>query len=164
VAKWCVARKAALLVGTTGHDAAMSAAWDDAARHVPVLVAPNTSVGITALLAHLGPLAEALAGFDAHIVEAHHRAKADAPSGTALALRRAIGADVPTSSIRAGTVPGVHTVHLAGPHERIEITHVAESRECFVSGALRAAAWLAARPAGRYTMRDVIAANVKETA
>ncbi len=166
VARWCASHGAALVVGTTGHEDAMTAVWDEAAARVPVLLAPNTSVGVTALLAHLPALARSLADFDAHVVEAHHRLKKDAPSGTGLALVRALDrapTDVPTSSIRAGTIPGVHTVHLAGSHERIEITHVAESRACFVDGALRAAAWLAAQRPGLYTMRDVLDTS-KETA
>lgn len=148
----------ACLIGTTGHDDAARAAFDRAAAHIPLLVAANMSIGITALLSQLGGLARALDGFDVAIVEAHHAAKRDAPSGTALALGRALPdpAAVRYSSIRAGSLPGTHTVLFAGTGEHVEVTHRAESRECFAAGALRAALWLRGRPAGCYTMQDVL--------
>lgn len=152
----CAARRP-LVLGTTGHDAATRDAIADAARDIPLLHAANMSRGVTALLAHLGALSHALAGFDARIVEVHHTAKKDAPSGTALALGAALHREgVEYASLRAGSVPGIHTVFFGGTGEHIEITHRAESRDCFAAGALDAAAWLAGRPAGLYGMHDVI--------
>ncbi len=148
---------AAVVVGTTGHDDAGRAALAAAAQSIPVLHAANMSTGVTALLAHLGALSAALRGFDARIVEVHHTAKKDAPSGTALALGRALEREaVEYASLRAGSVPGIHTVFFGGAGEHIEITHRAESRDCFAAGALDAAAWLAGKPAGAYGMHDVI--------
>jgi 4-hydroxy-tetrahydrodipicolinate reductase len=162
-ARAATAARVALLVGTTGHGPETLAALDRASTKIPVLAAPNTSVGVTALLEHLTPLARSLAGFDVRISETHHRAKKDAPSGTALALGRALSetSAVEYSSVRAGTIAGIHTILFAGAGEHIELTHVAESRECFAAGALRAAAWLRGRAPGRYSMRDVLSPDAE---
>ncbi|HYE01992.1 MAG TPA: dihydrodipicolinate reductase C-terminal domain-containing protein [Phycisphaerales bacterium] len=156
--------RSALLVGTTGLDEALHAALRDAAAHIPVLVAPNTSLGIAAVAAASAALARALGpGFHCSIVEAHHARKKDAPSGTALRLAhalRAAGAHLPDSqvlSIRGGDVVGEHTVRFAGPGECIEVVHRATTRDLFAAGALRAAAWLAGKPAGWYAIEDVMA-------
>ncbi|EYF04000.1 4-hydroxy-tetrahydrodipicolinate reductase [Chondromyces apiculatus] len=173
--------RVAVVSGTTGLDPAADRQIDDAARHVPVLWAPNTSLGIH-VLARLAAEATRLLGpdLDVEIVETHHRAKVDAPSGTAIRLADAVrvaradaenlrpvhgreGNAGPRASdeigifaVRGGDVIGDHTVHLLGPGERIELTHRATNRDLFARGALRAARALHGRPPGRYTMADVI--------
>jgi 4-hydroxy-tetrahydrodipicolinate reductase len=155
---------AALLVGTTGLDEPARAAIDTLARTSAVLVAPNTSLGVAAVARAVRDLARALGpAFDAGIIEVHHTKKKDAPSGTAIRLASALaegGRTLPPSAIaalRVGDVVGEHTVRFVGPDETIEVIHRAGSRDLFARGALRAAAWLASRPPGRYTMSDVLA-------
>jgi 4-hydroxy-tetrahydrodipicolinate reductase len=174
---------ARLVVGTTGLGAADKEAIAAAARRIPLVLAANTSVGITVLLRIVADVARALGpGYDLEIVEAHHRAKRDAPSGTALrlaeALAEATGRDLARTarmarqgdvgprtdeeigiqSLRGGDVIGDHTVHFLGLGERIELTHRASSRDTFARGAVRAALWLAeaGRAPGLYDMRDVL--------
>jgi 4-hydroxy-tetrahydrodipicolinate reductase len=175
------AQGVACVVGTTGFDAAGLAALDAAATRVPVVAAPNMSLGVQ-VLAHV--LREALAllgdGFDIEVIEAHHREKKDAPSGTALRLvdvalqARALSAEtdlrhgrhganakrVPSEigvhAVRGGDIVGDHTVVLAGLGERLELTHRATSRAVFAAGALRAARWVVGRPPGRYAIGDVL--------
>ena len=170
-----------IVVGTTGLGPEHHAAIDDAARHVAVLQAANTSLGVN-LLAALVEQAAARLGddWDIEIVEMHHRHKVDAPSGTALMLGQAAAAgrgidlakrsargrdgltgarrpgDIGFASLRGGSVAGDHLVVLAADGERLELGHRAETREIFARGAVRAAAWLAGKPPGRYSMRDVL--------
>ena len=170
----CRAAGVALVCGVTGLDARADAALREAAEAVPVLWAPNMSAGV-AVLERLASLAAAALGdFDAGVYEVHHTAKRDAPSGTALALGRAVvagrgqpaSAAVPDDRLNAGglgyaaerlgDIVGEHTVTLAGPGERIELTHRATDRAIFARGALRAAAWLAGREPGMYTLGDVL--------
>lgn len=167
----------ACVVGTTGLTDDGRAALEEAVKLVPVVAAPNMSAGVQ-VLGHL--LAEALRllgpEFDVEIVETHHSKKTDAPSGTALRLaeiaqrgienatlqhgRSGRGARAPGEiglhAVRGGDVVGDHVVTLAGPGERIELVHRATSREVFASGALRAARWVVGKPAGRYSMGDVL--------
>ena len=177
----CVQAKVPLLVGTTGYDAATRAALAAAAAVIPVLIAPNTSVGVN-VVARLVKLATRGLGpaYDVEITEAHHRMKRDAPSGTALALGgvvadargqklqdvavfdrhgrfepRAPGA-IGFAVVRAGDIVGEHTVTFAIAGERVEITHRATDRITFARGALLAAAWLTGRPNGLYAMDDVL--------
>jgi 4-hydroxy-tetrahydrodipicolinate reductase len=171
----------ALVVGTTGLGDDGERVLARAAERSPVLLAANFSVGVNLLLA-LAERAAAVLGddFDAEVVEAHHRRKADAPSGTALALGEALArgrgvslADVRVDgrsghpgarprgeigfhAVRGGDIVGEHRVMLIGDRERIELGHVAQDRALFAEGALRAARWLAGKRAGRYTMRDVL--------
>jgi len=170
-----------ILVGTTGLDDLSGRRIAAAAQEVAVLRAANTSLGV-ALLAELVERAAAALGpeWDVEILEMHHRAKADAPSGTALTLgdaaargrgtklkaekgragtglKREEGA-VGFASLRGGTVAGDHDVIFAGPEERLILSHRAENRMIFARGALAAARFLAGKPAGLYSMRDVIAA------
>lgn len=170
----CRAAGVALVCGVTGLDARAQAALDDAATTVPVLWSPNMSAGVAVLERLTALAAAALADFDAGIVDVHHAAKRDAPSGTALALGRAVatarghsaGAAMPDATmraeglgygvLRAGDIVGEHTVVLAGPGERLELVHRATDRAIFARGALRAAAWLAGRPAGRYTLAEIL--------
>ena len=170
-----------ILVGTTGLEEAHHAAIDAAARAIPVLQTGNTSLGVT-LLAHLVCEAARRLGpeWDIEVLEMHHRMKVDAPSGTAQLLGQAAaegrgielgdraerGRDGHTgaretgaigfASLRGGTVAGEHTVIFAGEHERLTLSHSAEDRMIFAHGAVRGAAWLIGREAGRYTMPQVL--------
>jgi 4-hydroxy-tetrahydrodipicolinate reductase len=147
----------ALVSGTTGLGDDARAALDAAASRVPVLWEPNMSLGVHVLTELVSRAASALADWDAEIVETHHRAKVDAPSGTALRLAEALGrANVGVHALRGGDVVGDHTVHLLGGGERLELTHRATNRDVFAHGALRAARWLVGRPPGRYALRDVL--------
>jgi 4-hydroxy-tetrahydrodipicolinate reductase len=170
----CRAAGVALVCGVTGLDTKAHLALGAAAEEVPVLWAPNMSAGVAVLERLAALAAAALGAFDAAVYEVHHAAKRDAPSGTALALGRAIAegrglaADqaTPDAKLRAaalgygvlriGDVVGEHTVTFAGPGERIELAHRATDRAVFARGALRAAAWLAGRPPGRYTLGEVL--------
>ena len=176
----CAERAAALVSGTTGLDAAAEAALASASERVPVLWAANFSLGVALLAALARQAAAALPDWDCEIVEFHHRRKLDAPSGTALRLGEAVaegrglrladaarhgrvGADAPRQAgeigfhaLRGGDVVGDHQIHFAGAAEVVELSHRALSREVFAGGALRAAAWLAGRPAGRYRIEDVL--------
>jgi 4-hydroxy-tetrahydrodipicolinate reductase len=154
-------RGVAAVVGTTALGPAGRAALTAAAARIPIVVAPNMSVGVNLLYALLPQVARVLgAGFDVGVTETHHRAKKDAPSGTALrlceVLKDAVGHDVPAVSLRGGTVVGDHTTFFLGPGERIEITHRAETREPFARGAMRAALWVASQAPGLYDMQDVL--------
>ena len=154
-----------ILVGTTGLDQAAGQRIDEASRKVAVLRAANTSLGV-ALLAQLVERAAQVLGpdWDIQISEAHHRNKVDAPSGTALMLgavaERARGSGgIGFASVRGGTVAGDHDVMFLGPDERLILSHRAETRMIFARGALAAAAFLVGKPAGLYSMRDVIGAS-----
>jgi 4-hydroxy-tetrahydrodipicolinate reductase len=149
-----------ILIGTTGLDDLADRRIAAAAKDVPVLRAPNTSLGI-ALLADLVERAAKALGpdWDIQIAETHHRKKVDAPSGTALMLGKIAegdGRSVGYASLRGGTVAGDHDVLFLGPDERLILSHRAESRMIFARGALAAARFLAGKPAGLYSMRDVI--------
>jgi 4-hydroxy-tetrahydrodipicolinate reductase len=149
-----------ILIGTTGLDDLADRRIAAAAKDVPVLRAPNTSLGI-ALLADLVERAAKALGpdWDIQIAETHHRKKVDAPSGTALMLGKIAegdGRSVGYASLRGGTVAGDHDVLFLGPDERLILSHRAESRMIFARGALAAARFLVGKPAGLYSMRDVI--------
>jgi 4-hydroxy-tetrahydrodipicolinate reductase len=179
----CRAARKPLLIGTTGLAAELDRALAAAARDIPLLVAANTSLGVTLLLELVRIAARALPpAFDVDILDVHHRSKQDAPSGTALALGAAArearqmsaaaggasgaaaagdGAhrdgEVGFASVRAGDIVGEHTVLFAGPGEALSLTHRATDRGIFARGALAAALWLQSRPPGRYTMGDLLA-------
>lgn len=166
-----------LIIGTTGLDALADRRIADVAADIAVLQSANMSLGIN-LLEHLTRQAAARLGadWDVEILEMHHAAKRDAPSGTALMLGAAAasarGIDATASSadrngerppgaigyasLRGGTVAGDHDVIFAGPSERLILSHRAESRAVFARGALTAARWIAGKPPGRYTMADVL--------
>ncbi len=157
--------RAALLVGTTGLSAGIQQELTALAQTNAVLVAPNTSLGV-AVTRKLATMAAELlgpSGWSVDIVESHHDRKKDAPSGTAIAIARSVelgGMLVPADrihAIRAGDTIGEHEIRFAGPSERIHLMHQAVSRDLFAAGALRAAAWLAGKPAGSYGMDDVLA-------
>jgi 4-hydroxy-tetrahydrodipicolinate reductase len=173
--------EAAVVIGTTGLGPEHHAMIDAAARSIPVLQAANTSLGVT-LLAHLVEAAAKALGpdWDIEIVELHHRDKRDAPSGTALALGQAAArgrgvdldavsargrdglgdarrsGDIGFASLRGGSAAGDHDVLFGGDGERLILGHHAENRAIFARGALKAAAWLAGKPPGRYQMDDVL--------
>jgi 4-hydroxy-tetrahydrodipicolinate reductase len=177
----CVAAKCGMVIGTTGIDAAGRAQVQAAAQHIPIMFAPNMSVGVNVLFSLVTLAAKALGeDFDIEVIEAHHKHKVDAPSGTAVKLgelmAEATGRDYAVAgvhgrvgqvgartkgeigfhAVRGGDIVGDHTVLYAGTGERIEITHRATSRTNFADGAMRAARWLAGRPAGLYDMQDVL--------
>ncbi len=177
----CRSHGRGLVIGTTGLDAVQKQAIVDAAATIPVVFAPNMSVGVN-LTFKLAELAARVLGdsVDVEIVEAHHRHKVDAPSGTALRLGEvvaaALGRDLAEcavygreghtgprdrrtigfETIRAGDIVGEHTVLYAATGERVEITHRASSRMTFAAGAVRAANWLAGRERGLFDMQDVL--------
>jgi 4-hydroxy-tetrahydrodipicolinate reductase len=152
-----------LIIGTTGHSSGQRRIIEEAGKSLPIVFASNFSVGVNALFSLTRKAAEILGPeFDLEIVETHHRMKKDAPSGTARTLAeilktaRKLDGQVPIQSIREGQVVGDHTVSFGGPGERLELTHRASSREIFVRGALRAAQWIIGKPAGLYSMQDVL--------
>ena len=174
----------ALVIGTTGHSSGQRAVIARAAASIPIVLAPNFSVGVNTLFWLTRRAAELLGdGFDVEIVETHHRLKKDAPSGTAKRLaellcdvrgldhqrdvahgREGITGERPPQqigmhAIRAGDVVGDHTVIFASAGERLELTHKASSRETFAVGALRAAQWVAGKRPALYSMEDVLGLN-----
>ncbi|MBA3606893.1 MAG: 4-hydroxy-tetrahydrodipicolinate reductase [Chthoniobacterales bacterium] len=162
VCRACAAKGKPLVLGTTGHSAAQKALIASAAEKIPLVYAANFSVGVNALFS-LARRASELLGkeFDVEVVELHHRTKKDAPSGTAKRLLEILQeergpAEIPAHAVRAGDIVGEHTVLFAGPGERLELTHRAASRETFAVGALRAARWVVGRPAGLYSMENVL--------
>ena len=155
----CVARRRALVSGTTGLAADQRAALESAAATIPVLWASNFSVGVAVLDELVERAARALPGWDCDIVESHHVHKKDAPSGTALTLGESAGrggAQARYASLRAGDIVGEHVVQFAGQGERIELVHRATSRDIFARGALQAATRLAGRDPGLHTMRGLL--------
>ena len=160
----CRSAGTALVLGTTGYAPALEAQFAAAARDIPLLVAANTSFGVTVLAELVRLAAATLPGeFTVSITETHHAGKRDAPSGTALALAAAVRAARPAAaaidieSIRAGATVGEHAVRFASSGEELTLAHKASARGVFVHGALAAALWLSAQPPGRYGMRDVLA-------
>jgi len=152
-----------LVIGTTGHSPGQRQTIEEAARSLPIVLASNFSVGVNVLFWLTRKAAERFGDdFSAEIVEAHHKTKRDAPSGTAKTLAellkaaRKIENEIPIQSIREGDVVGEHTVIFSGPAERLELTHRAASREIFARGASRATKWIMERPPGLYSMQDVL--------
>lgn len=178
----CRAARKPLLIGTTGLATELTEAeLDDAAGDIALLIAPNTSLGVALLTELVRRVARALpVEFDIEIIEAHHRMKGDAPSGTARALARAAGegrgltpamalagasgarvgprqpGEIGFAVVRGGDIVGEHTVLFAGPGEELSLAHRAGDRAVFARGALRAALWLIGQPPGRYGMSDIV--------
>jgi len=177
----CHEARKSMVIGTTGIDGAGRDAITKAARDIPIVMAPNYSVGVNLCFKLIDVAATVLGDeIDIEIVEAHHRGKIDSPSGTALRMgeivAQALGRDLGASAvygrqgitgardrrtigfetIRAGDIVGEHTVMFAGAGERVEITHRASSRMNFATGAVRAARWLVGRSNGLYDMQDVL--------
>lgn len=181
VARLCAAEGKTLVIGTTGHTREEIAVIEEAARAIPIVFAPNFSVGVNTLFWLTRKAAEILgSGFDLEVVEMHHRLKKDAPSGTAKRLAEILAearklnyetdarhgregivgertdAEIGVHAIRGGDVVGDHTVIFAAQGERLELTHKASSRETFARGALRAAKWACDRAPGLYDMQAVL--------
>ena len=174
-------RRLPAVIGTTGRSAADDEAIAALAQVAPVVVAANFSVGVNLMLGLVRRAARVLGpDWDAEVVETHHKAKRDAPSGTAIAIAKAIAAgrdvdydrvkrhtrdgdvgprprgEIGVATVRGGDVVGEHTAYFFGAAERIEISHRATSRAIFAVGALRAATWVVGKPPGRYDMLDVL--------
>lgn len=178
-ARWCASSGAGIVAGATGFSAAEMDELQALSSECPLFYARNMSVGVNSLLRLLPVLAAALDGYDIEIVEAHHRYKADAPSGTALALAEALRSPAPTPgrlevhgrsghaprvsgevgfhSVRAGGNAGEHTVIFANEGEEVHLVHRAYSRRTFAMGAVRAAHFLAGQPPGLYGMNHLLA-------
>jgi len=162
----CAAAGCPIVVGTTGWYAQRDALTAEVQqRGGAMLTAPNFSVGVAVfdrVVAEAAHLFAQLQGFDAHLIETHHAAKKDAPSGTAGALAKtaaaALGRPIPITSIRTGHVPGTHEVVFDAPFEQVRLVHEARDRRVFAEGALVAARWLVGRR-GVYTMADVLSAS-----
>jgi 4-hydroxy-tetrahydrodipicolinate reductase len=178
---FCVAHKKPIIIGTTGLNSKQKAVLNSAAKHIPIVFAANYSVGVNLML-NLVRKAAAVMGdtADIEILEAHHRFKKDAPSGTAMAIGEAIADEIGRdlsecavygregetgerdhhtigfATVRAGDVVGEHTALFADIGERLEITHKASSRLTFAKGAVKAANWIIDKPAGLYDMEHVL--------
>jgi 4-hydroxy-tetrahydrodipicolinate reductase len=175
----CIARRVPVVVATTGHTPEQKAAVEEASHDTAVLMAPNMSLVVNVLF-RLTQVASALLngkGYDVEIVERHHRFKKDSPSGTALHFVKLVqegmgqtqlrhgreglvgerpAAEIGLHAIRAGDSVGEHTIIFAALGESLELVHKGSSRDAYARGALQAAKYLAGRPAGRYTMNDVL--------
>ncbi len=181
VAEACADAGKPLVIGTTGHDDAQRAAIAACSTRIPLVFAPNFSVGVNTLFWLTQKAAEILgADFDLEVVEMHHRLKKDSPSGTARRLAEILAeardlsyakdvrhgregmvgertkTEIGMHAVRGGDVVGDHTVIYANVGERLELTHKASSRDTFANGALRAAKWARSQPAGLYDMQDVL--------
>lgn len=178
--KAAVAQRKPLVIGTTGHSAEERAAIAEAAKQIPIVFASNFSVGVNTLFWLTRKATSILRDYDIEIVEMHHHHKLDAPSGTARSLAEVVCAEtgmdydkdvmhgregmvgarpqrqIGMHSLRGGDVVGDHTVMFATDGERVELTHKASSRMTFAGGAVRAALWLAGKPAALYSMQDVL--------
>jgi 4-hydroxy-tetrahydrodipicolinate reductase len=173
-------RGVAYVCGTTGFSSADRAEFEAASKRIPIVWAPNFSVAVNVLTHLVGTAARLLSETDVEIIELHHAAKRDAPSGTALRLAEAVAAArgvdlaqtmistrsgdtgarpvgaIGVQALRGGDNPGEHTVLFLGRGERLELTHRAATRDHFAGGALRAARWVVGRPAGLYGMDQVL--------
>jgi 4-hydroxy-tetrahydrodipicolinate reductase len=179
--QWCVTQSVPCVIGTTGFSDAQEMMIAEAGATIPVVYAPNFSVGVNVVFDLLDRASRVFGdSVDIEVIEAHHRHKVDAPSGTALAMGRVVanaldrdlnqvavygregqtGArsreQIGFATVRAGDVVGDHTVLFAAEGERVEITHKASSRRTFSNGAVRAAIWASTQQPGLYSMRDVL--------
>jgi len=176
----CARQGVPFVTGTTGFTPVQRERLDRAAARIPIVVSPNMSVGVHVMLEAASLLSRVLGpGWDAEVLELHHRLKKDAPSGTALRLAEVVAkargqdagamrlaragqvgerpsGEIGVQTLRGGDVVGEHTVYFLGPGERIELSHRATSRDQFAKGALRAALWIRGQPPGQYGMRDVL--------
>jgi 4-hydroxy-tetrahydrodipicolinate reductase len=153
--------KKALVLGTTGLNETQLNKVEEISKVVPIVFSPNMSVGVNVLFAMLPEISKRLGpDYNIEIVEAHHRAKKDSPSGTAKKLGQilleATKKEIPIHAIRLGDIVGDHNVIFCGNSERIEIKHQAHSRDLFALGALKAAKWVMGKPAGLYSMQEVL--------
>jgi len=172
--------KKAMVIGTTGHTEQEKKLVAEKAKIIPLLMAPNMSLGVNLLFKVVAGVAKVLKGYDVEIIEAHHNRKKDAPSGTAAKLEETIAQalnlnpkeagiygrkgmvgprkpqEIGVHSVRAGDIVGEHTVIFAGTGERLELTHRAHSRDCFARGAVEAAKWIVKQPPGFHNMQDFL--------
>lgn len=170
--------KKALVLGTTGFSPAEVEKIKDASSTIPIVFSPNMSRGVNLLFSLVKDVAKVLADYDVEILEIHHNQKKDAPSGSAIRLAQIVAEqkgknfritsgrqgmvgvrpkeEIGLMALRGGDVVGEHTVYFIGEGERLEITHRAQSRKCFAYGAILAAKWVFSKPAGLYTMQDVL--------
>ncbi len=153
--------KKAFVLGTTGLSDTQIRKVEDISKVVPVVFSPNMSVGVNVLFSMLPEIAKRLGpDYNIEIVEAHHRGKKDAPSGTAKKFGQILSdvtkKEIPVHAIRLGDIVGDHTVIFCGNSERIEIKHQAHTRDLFAVGALKAAKWVFGKPPGLYSMQDVL--------
>ncbi len=156
----CALHRKPVVVGTTGHSAENIELVQKISKQIPVLFSPNFSLGMAACLEAAELMARHLKGLcQIEIVEAHHQTKKDQPSGASIALAKAVKTDAPIHSIRAGDIIGDHTVYFVMAGERIELKHQAQSREVFARGALYAAKFLKTKPAGLYSVKDLLYAT-----
>ena len=181
IAKACVGAGKRMVIGTTGHTDAQVAAIREAAKSIPIVFAPNFSVGVNTLFWLTRKAAEILGPeFDLEVIEMHHRLKKDSPSGTAKRLAEILAevrdleynrdvrhgregivgertrTEIGMHAVRGGDIVGDHTVIYADTGERLELTHRATSRDTLARGAVRAAKWVASQPAGLYDMQEVL--------
>lgn len=179
--KACAELGKAIVIGTTGFTKEQLAEIDTCAKKIPCMLSPNMSIGVNLCFKILAELAQAIGNdYDMEIVEAHHRLKKDAPSGTALKMAQVLAKavdrnleevgvyarkgmigerskkEIGIQTLRGGDIVGDHTVMFAGIGERIELTHRATSRDTFAAGAVRAAKWLVGKKPGLYDMQDVL--------
>jgi len=179
--EFCREMKIAIVIGTTGLTKEQLKSMEQIATDIPVVFAPNMGIGVNLLFKITGIVARALGhDYDCEIVEAHHNQKADAPSGTAMRIAEIVAQaleqdidktavygrhgitgprkkdEIGISALRGGDIVGEHTVYFAGQGERIELIHRAHNREIFANGAVRAARWIVGKPAGLYSMQDVL--------
>ena len=152
-----------LVIGTTGHSKEQRQMIEETAQSLPIVFASNFSVGVNVLFWLTRKATELLGSdFNPEIIETHHEMKKDAPSGTAKTLAeivkraRHLDSQIPIQSIREGEIVGDHTITFTGPGESLALTHRADSRQIFARGALRAARWIVGKPAGLYSMQDVL--------
>jgi 4-hydroxy-tetrahydrodipicolinate reductase len=181
IAQACAEAGRVLVIGTTGHSDAERTSIEEASRRIPIVFAPNFSVGVNTLFWLTRKAAEILGpDFDLEVIETHHRLKKDSPSGTARRLAEILAevrglqynndvrhgragmvgertrTEIGMHAVRGGDVVGDHTVLFANVGERIELVHKASSRDTFAKGALRAACWAQGKPPGLYDMQDVL--------
>jgi len=176
----CARQGIPFVTGTTGFTVLQRERLDRAAARIPIVISPNMSVGVHVMLEAASLLGRVLGtGWDAEVLELHHRLKKDAPSGTALRIAEVVAksrgqdasvmrlaragqvgerphGEIGVQTLRGGDVVGEHTVFFLAPGERIELSHRATSRDQFAKGALRAALWVRGQPPGQYGMRDVL--------
>ncbi|MCL2389098.1 MAG: 4-hydroxy-tetrahydrodipicolinate reductase [Elusimicrobia bacterium] len=173
----CVKANVGIVIGTTGFSEAQKQVIVESSKKIPVVFSPNMSVGVNVLFKLVEEAVKKMPGYDIEIVELHHNKKKDSPSGTAAKLAEVaaqarggthflygregiIGErdknEIGVMAVRGGDIVGEHTVYLVGNGERLELTHMAQSRDNFANGAVRAAVWLEGKPAGLYTMKDVL--------
>ncbi len=179
----CASKKIPMVIGATGHTDQQIEMIEQVAQSIPIVKAPNCSVGIQAITNILKKLAKELGvGYDVEMVETHHRNKIDAPSGTALSLAETIAnatdrsredfifgrhgetgqrpdGQIAIHSVRRGEIVGQHEITFSGHGETVTISHTAHSRDTFAAGALRAAEWITHQPPGLYTMKDVLCSD-----